>query len=233
MPKISFISRLTDIIAPRRCPVCDNRLSVVEEHICTVCNLRMPRTGHVDNPADNDMARIFYGKIPVMKCAALIFYEAQSQADNLIYKLKYSNRPEICETLGSIVARELMPCEFFKGVDVVIPIPITRARKRQRGYNQSMEIARGISRVTGLPIEKKTVKRLSFTRSQTKMGFRERMENVENAFKLTGTNRVRGKHVLIVDDVVTTGATITACARQLLKAGDVKISVISIAFTKN
>jgi len=205
----------------------------MEEHICAVCNLRLPRTGHRDNPTDNAMARLFYGKIPIERCAALSFYEARSQANNPIYKLKYSSHPDIGVALGCIIAKELSSCGFFKDIDMIIPVPLARVRERQRGYNQSMEIAHGLSLVTRLPIERKAVKRLTFAESQTRMGFRERMENVENAFRLADAGRISGKHILIVDDVVTTGATITSCAKQLLKAGDVRISIVSAAFTKN
>lgn len=233
MPKISIISRITDIIAPRCCLVCGCRLGIMEEYVCAVCSLRLPGTGHRDNPEDNGMARLFYGKIPVERCAALTFYEARSQANNPIYRLKYSGRPDIGVTLGRLIARELSPCGFFNGIDVIVPVPLAGIRERQRGYNQSREIARGLSAATHLPVERKAVRRLTFLNSQTKIGFRERMENVEDAFELADAGRIRGRHVLIVDDVVTTGATVTSCARQLLKAGDVKISIVSAAFTKS
>ena len=137
------------------------------------------------------------------------------------------------ETLGRLLAEELERCGFFENVDVIVPLPLARVRERQRGYNQSEKIARGIRSMTRLPIERKAVRRLSFSESQTHLEFRERMENVEGAFELVDAHRLTGKHVLIVDDVVTTGATVTACARQILRAGDVKISVASVAFTRN
>ena len=137
------------------------------------------------------------------------------------------------ETLGRLLAEELERCGFFENVDVIVPLPLARVRERQRGYNQSEKIARGIRFMTRLPIERKAVRRLSFSESQTHLEFRERMENVEGAFELVDARSLTGKHVLIVDDVVTTGATVTACARQILRAGDVKISVASVAFTRN
>ena len=233
MPKISIISRLADFISPRQCPICGGRLCVMEEDLCAVCNYHLPRTGHYENPTDNEMARLFYGKIPIERCAALVFYESRSQANNLIYKLKYYGSPEVGETLGRLLAEELERCGFFESMDVIVPLPLARVRERQRGYNQSEKIARGIRSMTRLPIERKAVRRLSFSESQTHLEFRERMENVEGAFELVDARSLTGKHVLIVDDVVTTGATVTACARQILRAGDVKISIASVAFTRN
>lgn len=233
MPKISFITRLTEFIAPRKCAICGCRMGVMEDDLCASCNARLPRTRHYADPTDNEMARLFYGKIPVERCAALFFYEARSQADNLIYDLKYASRPEIGETLGRLIAHEMSPHGFFDGIDVIIPMPLANVRERQRGYNQSLEIARGLRAVTHIPINCKAVRRLTFGESLTKMDFRERMEAVQGAFKLHDGRIIKDKHVLLVDDVVTTGATTTACARELLKVDGVRISIVSAAFTKN
>lgn len=233
MTKISAFSRFLDVIAPRRCPVCGCRLSPTEEMICGRCNLRLPRTGYSDDFTDNEMARLFYGKVPVERCAALIFYETRSQANNVIYGLKYHGRLEAGKVMGRIVATEFAPKGFFSGIDMMVPVPLSRGREKERGYNQSVEIAKGISGVCHIPVERKAVCRLSYKGSQTRKGFHERVENVDGAFKLVNSDRVAGKHVLIVDDVVTTGATVSACAHALLGAGNVRISIVSFAFAKS
>jgi len=123
---------------------------------------------------------------------------------------------------------------FFEGIDMIIPVPISRGRRWKRGYNQSELIARGISEVTGIPLRTDILRRVHFDRSQTKLTVLERTENVEHAFELKAAKAkdVSGKHILLVDDIITTGATITACAKELMKAGEVKFSVASVGFTK-
>lgn len=232
MKKISIWQRLLDLIAPRLCVVCGRRLAPSERVICAVCNLHLPRTGYQLSAYDNPMARLFWGIIPVERVAALFFYEAGSRTSNILYDLKYHDRPEIGREMGRLMAREFMEDGFFEGIDLIVPLPLARKRQRQRGYNQSMELARGISEVTGLPIYNQIVRRASFVKSQTQMRRQERQENVEGAFELKDPASVHGRHVLLVDDVITTGATMTACARELLKAGDVRLSLLSLGFAK-
>ena len=135
--------------------------------------------------------------------------------------------------MGRLMARELQMSNFFEGIDAIIPVPLAKKRERQRGYNQSHELAKGISEITRLPIYNKVVRRTVFEGSQTSLGRWERNENVEQVFKLKDTTTIQGKHLLIVDDVVTTGATVIACAKELCKAGDVRISVLSLGLAKN
>lgn len=232
MKKISIWQRLLDLIAPRLCVVCGRRLAPSERVICAVCNLHLPRTGYQLSAYDNPMARLFWGIIPVERVAALFFYEAGSRTSNILYDLKYHDRPEIGREMGRLMAREFMETGFFEGIDLIVPLPLARKRQRQRGYNQSMELARGISEATSLPIYNRIVRRASFVKSQTQMRRQERQENVEGAFELKDPASVHGRHVLLVDDVITTGATMTACARELLKAGDVRLSLLSLGFAK-
>ena len=135
--------------------------------------------------------------------------------------------------MGRLLAKELQRADFFDGIDGIIPIPLTRKRYRQRGYNQSYEIAKGVSEVTGLPIYNDAVQRTNFKGSQTHRWRWDRIENVESAFKLTNAERIAGKHILLIDDVVTTGATMISCAKELSKAGNVKFSTLSLGHTKH
>lgn len=165
-------------------------------------------------------------------CGALFFYESKSEVSRVILQLKYNNHPEYGEILGKMVAREFQPQQFFDGIDALIPIPLAPNRLRQRGYNQSLEIARGVQAVTRLPIITDAVRRNTFTESQTRKTRLERNENVSDVFERISETDISGKHILLVDDVVTTGATATACGLELLKAQDVRISVLSLAFAK-
>ena len=233
MPPISFWSRLLDLISPRMCVVCGRRLSVTEEVICGTCNLHLPRTGFQQDPYENIMAKMFWGKIPVERAAALFYYEPHAETANILYELKYKNHPEIGEVMGRLTARELQRSNFFDGIDAIIPVPLARKREQQRGYNQSHELAKGIGKMTGLPIYNKVVRRTVFEGSQTSLGRWERNENVENVFEVRNINTIRDKHLLVVDDVVTTGATVIACAKELCKAGGVRISILSLGLAKN
>jgi ComF family protein len=179
------------------------------------------------------MAKLFWAQIPIERAAALFYYEAHSETANIIYMLKYKSHPEIGGVMGRMTARELQAEGFFDGIDGIVPVPLAKKRLRQRGYNQSMEIAKGVSEITGLPIYNKVVRRNAFEGSQTNKGRWERNENVEKVFELIDSESVRGKHLLIIDDVVTTGATIIACTKELVKAGDVKVSVLTLGFAKS
>lgn len=229
---ISFWHRLLNLLSPQACVVCGLRLGIDEEVLCTTCNLHLPRTFFSSMPYDNPMARRFWGHFPIERAAALFYYEAGSQVSNLIHDLKYHQRPDIGVVMGRMTAEEFRPDGFFDGIDLIVPIPLAKKRFRQRGYNQSMEIARGVAEVTGLPIDDHAVERVSFTGSQTHKNLQERMANVEKAFRCTHKTALSGRHVLVIDDIVTSGATVSACVEALLEAGDLKVSVLSLGVVK-
>ena len=233
MKPISFWHRLLDLISPRLCVVCGHRLSVTEECICTSCNFHLPRTDFHRNAYENELAKLFWGQIPVERATAVFYYEAHAETANILYELKYKGHREIGEIIGRMFANEIKGSGFFDGIDGMIPIPLAKKRQHQRGYNQSEEIARGISEITGLPIIKKAVRRTIFEGSQTNKGRWARHENVEHVFELTDAQAVSNKHLLLIDDVVTTGATIIACAKALCQAGNVRISILSLGFAKS
>ena len=230
---ISLLARLIDTLAPRSCTMCGGRLTVTEEVMCACCNHRLPRTYYSKSGYDNKLVRLFWGRIPIEKGAAFFFYKAHSDTSRLIYSLKYDKHPEIGEALGRIVAAEFAQDRFFDEITAVVPVPLARQRERERGYNQSEEIARGISSETGLPVLEKVLERISFHGSQTQKGRWERNENVEKAFRLIDSSALNNQHLLLVDDVITSGATLVAAAKELLKATNVKISVFSLGFANN
>jgi ComF family protein len=230
---ISFWTRLFDLISPRQCVVCGERLTVTEQVICGKCNLHLPRTGYQYSPYDNVMAKLFWGQIHIERATAMFFYESHARTANIIYELKYKNHPEIGNIVGRMLAKEIQPSGFFDGIDGIVPVPLAKKRLRQRGYNQSMEIAQGVSEMTGLPIYMKVVRRNSFKGSQTNKGRWDRQENVEHVFELTDATAVNNKHLLIIDDVITTGATCIACAKALCQSGNIRISILALGFAKS
>lgn len=223
---------LLDLIAPRSCVMCGERLETDEEFICHSCYAELPRTGFRRDPYENMMAQLFWGLMPVERAVAWFYYAPSTKTSQMIYDLKYHNQPEIGRALGQAVARELSPDGFFEGIDVVLPIPLAKERQRHRGYNQSEMIAQGICHETGLPMVTDVVKRLHFSESQTHLDRWARLKNVEQQFKAVDAESLSGKHVLIVDDVTTTGATIIACATALNpKANNIRFSVLTLGFT--
>ncbi len=227
-----MLTALLDFISPRACRICGKRLSKAEEEICTVCNRHLPRTVYASVPYDNNMAKRFWGRFNIERAAALFFYESHNSPSRLIHELKYHGKEELGVWLGRITAEEFSSHGFFDGIEMIVPVPITWRRRWKRGYNQSDAIARGVSEVTGIPVNTKALKRTDFSKSQTQLSASERMGNVENAFCIRKGKGIEGKHILLIDDIVTTGATVSECGKQLEKAGAEKISVLSIGCTK-
>lgn len=228
IPKISFWNRLINLIAPRACTICCNRLGLHEDIICGKCNLHLPRTLHPFHPYDNELAKLFWGRLPLLRAVAFIHYASGSQVSNIIYQIKYGQRPDTAVALGVLMGKELASHGFFEDIDLIIPIPLARARKQQRGYNQSEMIAEGVSEITGIVMRTDVVVRTLHTETQTHKDRWERADNVEKAFTLLDADSIEGKHILLIDDVATTGATLCACGKVLLEAGDVKISVLTL-----
>lgn len=231
--KTSFWTRIFDLIAPRPCAICGRRLSVNESLLCAVCHLHLPFTHYEKDPTDNPVARLFWGHFPVERAVALVYFIPKSEAGEIIYDMKYRGQADIGYYLGTIMAKQLAEQRFFDGIDALIPMPITRKRRWQRGYNQCEVMARGISSMTGIPIYNKVVRRIHFVKSQTQQRGWERAENVDGAFALNDGDKIKGKHLLIVDDIITTGATVCALASSLCQVEGVKISVLSFGYTKS
>jgi len=230
--KTSFWNRLLDLVSPRGCAVCGRRLGVAQSVFCAPCELHIPFTFYERSPYDNPMARLVWGHISVERAAALFFYEPGSPASQMIYDLKYHGRYEIGRSLGQFAARRFDAEDFFSDIDALVPIPLTWRRRLHRGYNQSYEIARGVKTVTGLPIYNKVVRRIRFTQSQTARHSSERWENVEGAFRLVAPQKIEGCHLLLIDDIITTGATLVSCARELARVPGVRISILTLGCTR-
>lgn len=227
-----FATRLLELIAPRLCVMCGKRLSIGEEYVCGACQLHIPRTFFHFHPIDNIMAQMFWGQMPVERAAAMFLFQPQSVSSKIIYDMKYHNNQDLGVVMGRMMAREALPSGFFEGIDMIVPVPLASDRMRQRGYNQSEMLARGISDVSGIEMSTQIVARKEFRQSQTHLSRQERMENVDGQFVLTANSEdLAGKHILIVDDVATTGATIITCATAMKEIQGIRFSVMTLAFT--
>ena len=224
----TIIGDILNLIFPRYCITCGDRLSRSEKMICVSCLAHLPRTwAHTSSP--NKLEQLFWYHLPIERAAAFFSYDT-AETRELIHRMKYHDTPDIGSELGRHFAKELTNTGFFDGIDLIIPVPLSRKRLSRRGYNQSEYIAKGISQVTGIRVDTSVIKRTVDNPSQTQKEFADRLENVRNIFSLCKSEAVKGKHVLIIDDVITSGATVTSCGKELVKAGDVRISVLSLAY---
>lgn len=219
---------LLSLLFPRICYACGNHLMRNEKLICTECYILIPRANyHLED--DNPVARLFWGRCRVEKAAAFSFYNRDSRIRRLIHNLKYKGVQEIGVELGKMYGHVLMNSGFTRDIDLVIPVPLHPSKERIRGFNQSYLISRGISEVTGLPVDAGSLCRVSSTSTQTKKSRYDRWKNVEGTFIVEDRCSVRGKHILLVDDVITTGSTMESCVNELLKSDGVRVSVVALA----
>jgi len=188
----------------------------------------LPRTNFHKNE-DNAVNRLFYGISKIKYSTALYFFKKGSKFRTLVHKVKYNNQKELGIELGRMLGRELKSSKF-DDIDLIIPVPLHPAKKIKRGYNQSELIARGLEEVTEKECRNDVLIRTIYTETQTKKSLEERRRNVDSAFKITSPDDIKGKHILLIDDVVTTGSTLASCANELLKYDDVKVSTAVIAF---
>jgi ComF family protein len=200
-----------------------------ENLICTECYVVIPRTNY-HNLEDNPVAQLFWGRCMIEKAAAFSYYNKGSRIRNLIHSLKYKGVREIGYELGRIYGLSLKTSGFTDDIDLIIPVPLHPAKKRIRGFNQSETISMGIADVAHLPLDVKSLARTIVSVTQTKRSRYERWTNVEGIFQVVDPVSISGKHILLVDDVITTGSTIESCTNALLKFEGVKVSVVALAF---
>lgn len=224
---MNILKDITEFLFPRECALCGKRLTGGERSICTNCLLVLPRTDY-HTVEHSPLEKYFWTQFPIERAVSFFHHDGKG-ARQLIHLAKYKGRPNIGYDLAKIYAEELADTGFFSDIDCIVPVPLHWKRQLKRRYNQCEYIARGISAVTRLPLYNNVVKRTTNNASQTTVNHTERKDNVEGIFNLKRPELIEGKHVLLVDDVTTTGATIISCAKELAKANGVKISVLTLA----
>jgi ComF family protein len=224
------IDSLLDFIYPRFCTCCHERLSIHENILCAKCLLNLPRY-RFRSLEENEITQLFWGLVPIQRGLSLFYYTRLSDYSRILASLKYANRPEIGEHMGRIMAEEFQRHGFFQGIDIIIPIPLTKKKEKQRGYNQSEWIAKGIAAITHINVNTDCVVRKKSTASQTSLTAHERIESVRGVFEVTHPDEIIGKHILLVDDVLTTGATLLSCAETIAQYPQIKISIATLART--
>lgn len=226
-----LLADLLSLLFPNLCCGCGAYLFQGEEQLCTICLYRLPYTDHYLH-ADNIAARQFWGRLPCNAVMALLYFKKGGRTQQIIHNLKYRGRKDLGLTLGKMIGEKLRMNNVYSDIDLIVPVPLHRSRQLTRGYNQSMYIAKGIADELNIPISTSNLIRNKRTGTQTKKGRYSRFENMLTVFAIENKSAFSGKHVLLVDDVMTTGATLEACGTILVKTEISKLSIATIAFAK-
>ena len=226
--KLKFLNHLINLFYPSVCSACGNLLMQNEETVCLSCRYLLPKTLYEQNQ-DNPLAQMFHGQIGFNAVTAEFFFSKTGKVQHLLHQLKYEGNKDAGFFLGQQLGESIKNAEPFQGIDFLVPIPLHPKKEHLRGYNQSYVIAQGVEDKTKIPIIKDCLYRKVFTSTQTKKSREERWDNVKDIFDVKNQELLENKHVLIIDDVLTTGATLMAAGNTLSKIQDIKISVATAA----
>jgi len=224
-------AELLQLLFPNLCNACGEPLMKSEHLLCLSCRFDLPYTDF-HTYADNPVAKQLWGRIPCANAMAMFYFRKASRVQRILHNLKYKGKPELGHLLGVMLGERLLLCDIPWKVDLILPVPLHRKRERSRGYNQSFCIAEGLAEILQLPVYKDVLVKTNSTASQTRKGRFSRYENLKTAFSLRNETVLQGKNILLVDDVITTGATLEACATMLYKAEISTLSIAAVAFTK-
>ncbi|QJD96719.1 ComF family protein [Mucilaginibacter robiniae] len=225
----SYLADFISLIYPRLCQACNSTLLGTESLICTDCLYNLPYTQFHQQP-DNIVAQQFWGKLQVQAAYALLYFEKGSKVQHLMHQFKYQDMPAIGNRLGQIAGAQLMQNPTFASVDVIIPVPLHIKRFRKRGYNQSTCFADGLAAKLNAQVEEHNLIRTINTATQTQKSRFARFENMQEVFAIKNPAALMNKHILLVDDIVTTGSTLEACGLALLQVPGLTLSIATIAY---
>ena len=223
---------IINLFFPKVCSGCSSFLLSNENVICTVCRHDIPLTNHHLNP-ENDAFKKFYGRIPVVHTSALFYFHKKGIVQELIHNLKYKGHEEIGAILGEWYAEDLKTIDLLQSVDEIIPVPLHRRKLKERGYNQVTAFGTALSSSLNIDYNDTILVRNVYSKTQSKKNLLGRTEGIESTFDVSFTEKNHNKHFLLIDDVITTGATLEACSRALLKIPGVKISIVCMAMAQS
>lgn len=229
--KPHLIKRLFEFFFPHYCKVCGRRLDPSEEQLCITCYLRMPILDYSQGEF-SPVERMLITESSVVRAASFLSYSKESDYRQLLFHLKYWNHPDVGRWLARIGAERLLDKGFFEGIECIVPLPLSSSKRNKRGYNQCMYIADGIHKVTGIPIVDNVVWREGENSRQAGLGLYQRWGNAQGLFIVGDKTRLQNSHVLVVDDVMTTGATLCSMIETMEKEiHGIRISVFTLALT--
>lgn len=227
----NYLKDFISLFFPSVCIGCNRPLLYQEEYICTHCLFHLPYTNfHLDDK--NQAARRFWGRVPLQAVTSYLYFSSGTHVQHILHAIKYKNKPQAATFVGKQYGFHLKNTEIFKDIEVIIPVPLHRKRLRKRGYNQCEYFGRGLAESMGVSMVSTRLLRPHKTETQTTKNRYERYENMQDVFHVTEPKSLEGQHVLLIDDVLTTGSTLEACANALLCVPGIKISIATIAFTK-
>lgn len=228
---MSWLVDFVSLIYPHQCVSCDKTLYDTKNCICISCQFKLPKTNfHLDK--QNTVAKIFWGKVPLEHAAAYYYFNKGDKVQKLVHGLKYKNLPQVGVETGVLYGNELKTSSPFNSVDFIIPVPLHSQKLLSRGYNQAESFGVGLAQAMEIECRNDILIRKKFTETQTKKSQFERWLNVDSVFAIEKPAEIEGKHLLLVDDVVTTGSTLEACAQLLLQVEGVKVSIACMAFAQ-
>jgi len=218
------------LLFPHVCSGCGSDLLSEESFLCMRCLAEMPETNfHLY--ANNPVEKIFWGRLPLASATAHYYFNKESLMQRLMHQLKYKGDKELGRQLGRLIGSDLLKTERFSGVDALIPLPLFATREKRRGYNQATVLCEGIAEVIHAAVLTDVIIRSRQTESQTKKGRVERWENMDGKFELLDPEEIENKHIWLIDDIITTGATLEACGQELIKATNVRLSIAACCYT--
>lgn len=223
-----MLRSLLNLLYPNLCASCQEVLLKNENAICFNCQVDLPRSLYYQDN-ENPLVKLFWGKIKLEMGLSVFTFVKNGKVQKLMHELKYNGNTKVGELMGVELGKEIEKTEITDKVDLVIPVPLHKKKLKQRGYNQSEFIAIGVAKVLGCEMETNLLQRIHHSESQTSKSKYERWENVGEAFTLTNSKQYIGKHILLVDDVVTTGSTLEACCKKLQEIEGVKLSIGALA----
>jgi ComF family protein len=223
-----YLADFISLLFPELCQACGEGLVTGEELLCTNCRYNLPFTNFHLKP-DNMVAQQFWGKINLEAAYALCYFKKGGKMQHLMHQFKYKGIQKIGDLLGNIAGEQLIKNPILKTADLIIPVPLHKSRLRKRGYNQSVCFARGLAGKLDIPVDEHNLVRIKATETQTHRSRFSRFENMQQVFAITNPDALINKHILLVDDVVTTGSTLEACGAELLKIEGLKLSIATIA----
>ncbi len=226
---VEHLSDFVGLVYPVCCAGCKNVLNKGEQYVCTKCLYSLPETDFYQYD-DNPVAKLFWGRVDVKHAISGFHFHKGGVLQALLHHLKYKGVKEIGYYLGMQLGKLLLKTTYYKEFDFIVPVPLHEKRFKMRGYNQSEWIGKGISSILSIPVDTTTVVRSIETKTQTKKNREDRWKNVADVFEITEDEALFGKHILLVDDVVTTGATLDACAQEIHNVENVKISIATLAY---
>ncbi len=225
-----FLRSIHRLFYPEVCVLCRLALVKSEKLLCVHCLRKLPRARLI-NPHENPVFNVFRGRIPVGQAGAFLVFRSGGITRQLLHEIKYRENRDLAVWMGNMYAQELRQSGLVPA-DCIIPVPLHRRKQKQRGYNQSEAFAEGISAYLSISVNVLSLHRKTYTQTQTRKSRWERWKNVEEVFIVKNTEMVKGKSIMLVDDVVTTGATLEACVRALLNAGAQRVDVHTIAYAR-